>query len=338
MGRYVMSSESETWISGIHSAVSYKDKRGLLEYLYYAYSGVWLSATSRYPLGTHIFEKDWDVLVVLDACRVDAIKEVANEYDFIDDVDAIWSLGSTSHEWYAQTFIRNYEKQFSKTALITSNPNAESLLRERDHPPRHITPFLATDWDTITEEDLAYMERTRHHERPFDDISDSAPVSTDIQAPRYITDRGIVAGRKNYEKIILHYFQPHRPFITNLVRQGKPMTYIEDKPYEAIKEGKTTVDEVWPLYLENLRLVLDSVENLLRNIDAEKVAITADHAELIGELGQYGHFQSIPHPKLKKVPWIETTAKDQHIRDPDEEFTIKDGENVNEQLEALGYI
>jgi len=44
-----------------------------------------------------------DLLVVLDACRTDALSAVADEYDGLIDHEAVWSLGSTSDEWFAHT-------------------------------------------------------------------------------------------------------------------------------------------------------------------------------------------------------------------------------------------
>jgi membrane-anchored protein YejM (alkaline phosphatase superfamily) len=116
------------------------------------------------------------------------------------------------------------------------------------------------------------------------------------------------------------------------------MSYVEDEPYEAGRKGMTSKEKLWPLYLDNLRLVLDSIEVLLENLDAERVAITADHGELLGELDQWGHFQSIPHPQLKRVPWVETTATDKETRHPDEEFAIAHDDSVQEQLADLGYL
>jgi hypothetical protein len=48
-----------------------------------------VSVSTRVDVATNVFEKDWDVLVVLDACRVDALRAVQDEYDFIDDVSAM---------------------------------------------------------------------------------------------------------------------------------------------------------------------------------------------------------------------------------------------------------
>jgi len=35
----------------------------------------------RLPYGTNVFERSWDVLVVLDGCRADLLAAVADDYD-----------------------------------------------------------------------------------------------------------------------------------------------------------------------------------------------------------------------------------------------------------------
>jgi len=99
---------------------------------------------------------------------------------------------------------------------------------------------------------------------------------------------------------------------------------------------------VWDEYLDNLRSVLDSVELLLENVDAETVAITADHGELFGEWGLYSHIYGVPHPKLRNVPWVETTATDRETTSAEELLSsysgLNDNENIEERLSALGYI
>lgn len=331
-------SDRRRWFEEIKSAVLSGNSSKAAEYLYYAYSEVFLSVTSQYRLGTNVYEREWDALIVLDSCRVDAMQEVAPEYDFIDTVDSIWSVGSTSPEWYVKTFVPEYADQIAETAFISANPNAEATLVKDDYPPRHPTPFDAAGWDTVSAEDLAYLEMTRKHDRPYDDVSDVAPSSTAVEVPSYVTDRTIVAGRDGYEKLMIHYFQPHRPFMHDFIEHGDEMSYVEDEPYKAGRKGMTSKEKLWPLYLDNLRLVLDSIEVLLENLDAERVAITADHGELLGELDQWGHFQSIPHPQLKRVPWVETTATDKETRHPDEEFAIAHDDSVQEQLADLGYL
>ena len=52
-------------------------------------------------------------------------------------------------------------------------------------------------------------------------------------------------------------------------------------------------------YESNLRYVLSYVSKLVRHLKGIKV-ITADHGELLGEGGYYGHHPSYP-PKLQEI-------------------------------------
>ncbi|WP_178917804.1 hypothetical protein [Natronomonas gomsonensis] len=320
------------------TAIRQRDTEKLLEGIYSVYAAGWQAVTSRHPLGTNVYDAEWDVLIVLDACRVDALREVADEYDFLGDIDSIWSVGSNSQEWYLNTFTGQYAEAIAKTALITSNPNAEAVLKHGDTDPRIPIPFSWTDWSHVSEEAFAHIEYTRQHERPFDDLGDDAPTFDAIQDPNYITDRAIAAGRNDYEKIIVHYFQPHRPFVDGLIRQNQPLSVTEESPYRAVQAGEITKSDLWAAYLDNLRLALGSIEILLENIDAEDVIITSDHGELLGEFGQYGHFFGLPHPDLKRVPWVRTSANDQRTRNPKSNPSIREDVDVTEQLESLGYL
>lgn len=67
-----------------------------------------LTISIRIPVGTQIFERDWDILIVLDTRRSDPLATVADEYDFLHDRSAVWSQESTSGEWVAHTFDRKY--------------------------------------------------------------------------------------------------------------------------------------------------------------------------------------------------------------------------------------
>jgi hypothetical protein len=313
------------------------DPIGLVTGTFYAYAGVWLSLTSRYPIGTNVFERGWDALIVLDGARVDALQEVAPEYPFIETVDSVWSVGSNSQEWYLQTFTERYADAIAETALISANPFARAVLAERDFTLKGTTPLLLANWTTVDVERFDYVEFTRDHDRPFSNVSDRTETVGEIQGPSYVTDRAIYAGRGESQRLLVHYFQPHRPFVHGLVAEDRDMTIAEERPYETIAKGEVDRGTLYSLYLDNLRLALDSIGDLLENLDAERVVITADHGELFGELGQFGHFLGVPHPALKKVPWIETTAVDQGTRDIDGPPEISAPADVRDQLKALGY-
>ncbi|MFB6185902.1 MAG: hypothetical protein ABEI86_03425, partial [Halobacteriaceae archaeon] len=102
-----------------------------------------MSIFSRIDYGTNIYERDWDVLIILDTARVDAMESVADEFGFIEQVDSIRSLGSTSSEWLAKTFTTEYKSEISNTALISGNPHVQHTLYDRQFPEHDKDAFFS---------------------------------------------------------------------------------------------------------------------------------------------------------------------------------------------------
>ncbi|USZ71484.1 sulfatase-like hydrolase/transferase [Natronosalvus halobius] len=298
------------------------------------YQGLWYTLTSRHQLGTNIFERDWDVLLVLDACRVDALQAVAPEYDFIDEIDGIdeiWSVGSNSHEWIAQTFTSEYEAEITDTTYVTGNGFTKRIFETQTFPPSKITvPFTWTNWDVVQESQLERLIEVWKHHR--DEDLKGVP-------PGILTDYAIdIARTQRPERLLVHYMQPHGPYLHGPVTENRDPSDIEREAWRALRDGKASFETIWDLYLDNLRLVLDDVAELLENVDADKVVITADHGEAFGEFGAYGHPEGFPHPVVKKVPWVETSATDTGTRQPDIEREAGPETDVEEYLRDLGYL
>lgn len=296
------------------------------------YNGLFFSLTSRRPLGTNVFTRDWELLLVLDACRVDAIEEVAPEYDFIDAVDSIWSVGSSSDEWAAKTYTTDYLSKIRETLLVSTNPLVLQALREQKYPPvGYSVPLMFADWDVVDENDLGeFLHIGEHHYKKYD-----LPPS-----PELMTEHAIKAARRfDFGRTIVHYMQPHIPHGAAAYAEERPPTDLEADPWQCIRNGAVDREDVWENYLDNLRITLDSIEILLKNIDAEKVVITADHGDLIGECGAYGHPAGFVHPAVKKVPWVVTSASDEGTRSPDIELPRRQSDtDVEDQLRTLGYL
>lgn len=112
-------------------------------------------------------------------------------------------------------------------------------------------------------------------------------------------------------------------------------------PWYAIRNGERSRSKVWDAYADNLRYALDSVETLIQNLGAERVVITSDHANCMGEFGVYGHPKYVPHPTLKRVSWAELTATDTGEYRPEYERPNEKGDitesGVTDRLEAIGY-
>lgn len=89
---------------------------------------------SHLRFGTNIYSEEWDALIILDACRVDALNEVKNEYEFLSTIDTRWSKGSTSKEWITNTFTETYQDEISSTGYITANYYSSHLANKDTSP------------------------------------------------------------------------------------------------------------------------------------------------------------------------------------------------------------
>jgi hypothetical protein len=317
-------------LSETATAVSEQGLRGVADSAFYLYVGLWLTLTSRRPVGHNIFSDEWDLLVVLDACRVDALAAVAPEYDFLSDVGERWSVGSTSIEWIANTFTESYADEAAETAYITANHFSDAAFSTREFPPYgedlppfgRAVPVAWPSWRTVRSEDLCELEEVWRYGR--DDEASTVP-------PRVVSDTVIEAGRDSRcDRVVAHYMQPHDPYIGSDTLNSPGELY-------RLNDGDVSRDELWDAYIDTLRLVLDDVELLLENYDAETVVITADHGEAFGEWGSAAHTIAFPHPAVRKVPWVVTTATDEHTHEPGEYERDVESFDKDQHLADLGY-
>lgn len=272
----------------------------------------------RLDYGTSVFERRWDVLVVLDACRADLLRSVAPDVGFLGGVETVRSVGSSSSEWLENTFLGHGET--GRTAMATGNTWTERYL--------DATAFAALDevWKYAWDDDLG-----------------TVPAAA-------VTDRAIALARdREPERLIAHYMQPHHPFVPDpiagddgMARTGEESS--DSNPWVLLRRGETTVDRVRAAYEANLRHVLPEVERLVENVPG-RVAITADHGNLFGEWGLYGHPMETPVPALLAVPWAETTGggrkSETPTLEPPEPLPVSRvyGKGTDrDRLRALGYL
>lgn len=324
--------DGRNWARELTQSVVYRDKRGILNAVRGGHNGLFFSVTSRWPLGTNVFDRDWDLLIVLDACRVDAMRNVAPEFDFVEEVKAIWSVGSASHEWLCKTFTEDHRETIANTVYVSTNPHVPTTFQYGELPPETYTiPLMYADWNVVSADDFQLL---RHiHDHDFQDYYATIPADL-------VTDHAIQIGRSHeFDRMVVHYFQPHRPYIGRAPNGERHLTDAEDEPWKSIRTGTTSLEEVRELYEDNLRYVLRSVGRLLENVDADTVAITADHGDLFGEFGLYGHPEGFVHPNLKRVPWVETTGHDMGKDDPVVDVARqKEDVDPTQRLRDLGYL
>ncbi|MFB6071316.1 MAG: hypothetical protein ABEJ76_09860 [Halanaeroarchaeum sp.] len=272
--------------------------------------GVLDRLTSVYDYGTPIWEFDWDVLVVLDACRVDAMEAVADEYDFVESVGETYSVASDSPTWMRRNLANSPPSRPPYTAYLTGNPWSAEV----DVQTRRVVEVWRDRWD--------------------DELGTVRPSDVTRAAATYYD--------RHTHDLIVHYVQPHVPFLDRpelnpAVETSDWTGTVTDEAWDRVRRGDLPESVVWEAYVDNLRHVLDSVETLLEAIDAETVIVTADHANAIGEFGLYGH-PNVPIPAIRRVPLIETsgsgTADVEPLEIGPESGTRRDAAS---RLEDLGY-
>lgn len=314
-----------SWLSRSHERTVNDGLWGIVRSLYYLYVGFWLTVTSRVPFGKNVYSEDWELLIILDACRVDTLESVADEYDFIDNVRSLTSVGSTSSEWLAKTMVHDHLDQIGETAYITGNPFTDEVLRRGNFPDSDLETVTFPNWATVESEKFGELDEVWQyaHDEEYKTV-----------LPRDITERVIDHSRnEGHERIIAHYMQPHAPFLESDSR-------IKGRNLKSLRTDDSISNEVIrDFYRETLREVLDEVAVLIENVDADQVVITADHGEALGEWGAYGHPVGFPHPVVKQVPWVETSANDEGTLETSDVNTESEAsESVEENLKDLGYL
>lgn len=302
------------WVEETRRQVRQDGWQGVQDSAYKFYVGTFRRLGGVWNFGAPIYEEDWDMLVVLDACRWDLMAEVAEEYDFVDD-EWTYSVASSSAEWMEKNFADEYATEMARTAHVTANPYSEQKLDPQA---------------------FAYLEKVWKH--TFDRDVRTIPA-------RAVTDAAIRAGReRDHDRLLVHYMQPHHPFVRKPLDKGIPRDEFSSTPWDNVwhklRRGQLEYEEVWDGYQDNLRYVLNDVALLLENVDAERVLITADHGNLLGEYGLYAHPDYVPLKPLKRVPKCVTSATDEETHTPEtdaETATDTDEVSREEQLEHLGY-
>ena len=166
--------------------------------------------------------------------------------------------------------------------------------------------------------------------------------------PEVVTEAAIDAAERYPDKrLIVHYLQPHAPYVGPTGIERLPTEYLNF--WEAFRDGKfdVSLETAKQAYRENLELVLPHVSELLSEFEGRTV-VTADHGELLGErdspipIRRFGHPSHTDLPALVEVPWFvsESGARRDIVAAPPEageEDADLDSEVVKNRLRDLGY-
>lgn len=265
--------------------------------------------------GTNFLEEDWDNLLILDACRYDLFTEVA---ELPGETEYRISRGAATYEFVRANFAG---KRLHDTVYVGANTWFLKLQNEID---AEVHDFI----------DLQHGE----------DEVEFAVEKLDVPNPESVT----TAARNTDERypnkrLIIHYLQPHHPFIGSkgkdwFTHQSSSLTEVIDQTPDA------TRGRVREAYRENLEMVLPEVEKLLESLSGRTV-ITADHGEMLGERHQYvptrdyGHHEGIYNDALVKVPWhvVPDIERKEIVSEEPKDRSV-DPDTVDERLRDLGYV
>lgn len=269
------------------------------------------------PSGDVIWEREWDVLVILDACRYDVFDDQYRDTNWLRQLEAVDSVGSASPEWMDKTFRPEYQDQIASTAYVTGNPYSEN------HVSAESLGLLDEVWRYVWDEELGTIP------------------------PEPLTNQAVKHYRTGeYDRLIVHYMQPHWPYITDPLMYGFDPEHITgdgstQNPFDRQNRGDLSRAEHLERYTANLDYVTEHLrETLLTAIDADIVAITADHATLFGDYGLYKHPTNVPLPILRRVPWAVTSASNTDQFEPTElsDTPLRNSASREQQLKDLGYL
>jgi hypothetical protein len=222
--------------------------------------------------GDNILKEDYDFLIILDACRYDTFKEL----NFIKGkLSKKIALETQTGEWAKKIFSKKYDDIVYVAGGPIRYRNKEGGLTYFDNCVHHMENVWKNNWNDTYKTTLP----------------ESMTKSTLKLIEKYPN-----------KKLVLHFLQPHYPFIT-----PKSLVILKENNnqnlFELAKLGKISKETIIQLYKENLIIVLKEVEKLIENLGG-RIIITADHGEAFGEKFIWEHVSEIHIKELLEVPWL----------------------------------
>lgn len=253
--------------------------------------------------GMYIWDREWDNLIILDACRYDVFKEYFFKRKMVGKLEYILSRASDTPSFLIENFFKYGKEKYDDIVYITANPFVDIILKNKVYK---IIPVWKHGW-------------SEHYQTVL---------------PKTMYEYTIRAIKKYPGKrFIIHFIQPHYPYLlsplieTSLkdlrtcLLQGKIFVETEKKRSLSALYGAEVYSIIEPrrhfrLYKQNLEITLPYVEKLIEILPG-KTVVTADHGEAFGEILHplfpiriYGHIGKVRISPLIKVPWLVIDSKD----------------------------
>jgi hypothetical protein len=275
--------------------------------------------------GTDVFAEDWDNLLILDACRYDMFERYS---ELPGRLEHRHTRGTDTTEFLTANF---GGRDLRDTVYVTANPQLHHNRDEIDAKLyRVIDIWRKEGWN---EEHGTVL-------------------------PETVTEHARRAAREHPNKrLVVHYIQPHYPFIESETEFDKRHLAAQDADGQA--EGTeenvwgqlmtgaldTSPADIWRPYVANLKRALPHVEELLGELGGRTV-VTADHGNMSGErsfpipIREWGHPRGIYTEQLARVPWLvhdNGPRRDIVAEQPESRTEDIEEETVADRLKHLGY-
>jgi len=279
-----------------------------------------------------INNKNWDILLILDACRFDFFKE---HYQEIMGKSGTLKKASSPAAWTLGWMIEIFDEGilFDDTIFISANPDVSS---------RGIEEKIL-DWSKRWKYAKIKFEARDHFKKIIDVWNFGYDKTLDAVHPQTMIDIIKETVKENPEcKIIAKFNQIHDPYLYFIERGHKVagsenffVRNITDRKGINIKKFLNLIfnDEVvWRVrkllgiipksgiallwlkygkqeiikgYQKDLEDMLEYFKGLMLAFPNKRIVITSDHGELLGEYKRYGHHTDKKFRELVEVPWYE---------------------------------
>jgi len=258
--------------------------------------------------GSNFLDKEWDNLIILDACRYDVFKNLYLKKKNKGTLHKMLSIGTHTVEFLLKSFKK---EKYDDIVYLTSTPYVEMYCKTKFHK---IISVWKDGWDpqyfTVLPETMYYYA--------FDAL---------VNYPN--------------KRLIIHFMQPHFPYIgysrddlkENFKENIKKRIQINDQIDFYNAKFKKTPFSIYTIrlfrllknefqincYIKNLKLVLPFVERLIEILPGTTV-VTSDHGEAFGDkihpllpIKFYGHDFNIRIPSLVNIPWLLIKSEEKDV-------------------------
>lgn len=219
--------------------------------------------------------EDKFLLIILDACRYDYLRDLLEERDYNVTVRQVRSPCTNTHEWARTVWSGEYDINYISAIPYFGN---QEMTGPNDGP-------------------------TYNASEHFSNVVEAWRIPYANEGPVYPSYMAEVVISNMRDRTVAHFSNPHMPHI------GDPPLGPDQVEGPSLRRigpaGEVSNDYLRRSYKGDLlRAWLEGVEPILESIDDDRrIVISSDHGELLGEDGLYGHNKN--HELIRIVPWAE---------------------------------